>query len=331
MNAPSPKAPPQRRLLDRPHHLLQVSLLCNLTCSYCTSFCGPKEAPSYVDQNMDKVIELFAHMPPAVIGVTGGEPAACTNFPRAVEALRQHYWMIWTNLTLIRPWMFDDNVKLLHAAFHLETTPRDKYFANARTLTEAGKRIICKILTPPAAEAEALALFDDLSDLGLPAVLVPIENQTYSHAYSRDFLKKVVTTHLVSTMFNGRFFRSALESKMCAAGTQESILVMSDGTLLRCAAAHHWHLTERQGDTEREVVPHVESPAFLIKPEPCMTPHGCWCEPNHYGLTARGNENPRIQHYVETGEWVRPSGGELLNFLETSGWNAQIVRSLIED
>ncbi|MBX9633951.1 MAG: hypothetical protein K2X44_03130, partial [Magnetospirillum sp.] len=256
-------------------------------------------------------------------------PAACVGLPRCISAMRQHYWMIWTNLTLLRDWMFDENVKLLHAAYHMATTPRDKFIANAKTLQAAGQRIICKILTPPDREKEALELFDELAALGLPPVLVPIENQTYTHLYSQDFLRKVVTSHLVSTMFNGRFFRSPIESKMCAAGTQESILVMSDGTLLRCAAAQ-WSFTEQQGETTTQVIPHLEAPAFLIKPERCITPHGCWCEPNHYGLTARGNENERIEHYVNTGEWNRPSAEDLLAFLETSGWNAQIVRSLME-
>lgn len=318
-----------KRLLDRPHHLLQVSLLCNLTCSYCTSSCGPKEPPGYVDQHVDQLVEFFSFMPPAVVGVTGGEPAAWSAMGRVIADLRQHYWMFWTNLTLLRPWMFDENVKLFHPAYHFDQTPREKYLANLRALKAEGKRAICKILTPPHYEAEALRLYDTITEMGFPAVLVPIENQSYSNKYSRGFLKTVVTTHLVSTMFNGRFFRASMESKLCAAGTQESILVMSDGTLRRCAAAE-WSFTERAGGTEREVSPTLEAPAFLAKPEPCVTPYGCWCEPNHYGLTARGNENARIEHYIETGEWIRPTGEELLGFLEVSGWNAPMVRSLME-
>ena len=318
-----------KRLLDRPHHLLQVSLLCNLTCSYCTSFCGPKEPASYVDKNMSKVIDLFSHMPPAVIGVTGGEPAACAELARCIAEMRQHYWMIWTNLTLLRDWMFDDNVKLLHAAFHLETTPRDKYFTNVKTLTAAGKRIICKILVPPDQEQQALELYDDLAALDLPPVLVPIEGQPYSRRYSPEFLRKVTTSHLVSTMFNSRFFRTPIKTRMCTAGTQDSILVMSDGNLLRCAGAP-MQFAETNGNVTTMVVPTIEAPVFLTKPELCITPHECWCEPNHYGLTALGNENERIEHYVLTGEWQRPSPDDLLDFLESAGWNAQMARSLME-
>lgn len=301
--------------------------ICNYRCEYCTVGENGRTS-TWVEQNPDKVIEFFRSLPPSVICLTGGEPSTWREIDNIINSLDIHDFMLWTNLSILREWMFVDSLKLIHAAYHFGFSKRDKFISNLTELTMRGKRVIVKIMAKEENYAEAAALAQEINEIGCPYAFTPIFHEGVT--YSDGFLKTVLEKHLTSTMYQARYFLTDNHEHIhCSAGTPDGgIQLNPDGTLSRCFSVPLISRIYHSGSILNIQSSIVNSAILPTSAEPCSRT-ACWCEPNHYQCHAVSEENARFEHFIETGVWHNPGLGELLQFVHGMNWNHQRAGMLV--
>lgn len=252
-----------------------------------------------VEENPNAIIDLFNSVYPGVIMVSGGEPILWKDMPMLLEALPQHYWVILSNLSSVPTWMHHPNVKLVIAACHYKQAGLGWFIKRCRELP----RVVVKILVDPRDEVEPLRVWTVLNKAKLVAHLAPVE---WPRPHSPELLQRIRAGELLtSCLYNARFFSSGVEyTRMCLAGTKAMFQVGPSGTIAPCSQAG----------------PIVESTIFEPKWDVRECDKSCYCEWHHWAGMALAEDNATWDHFVETGEWVRPTPEQLERFLGDMGW-----------
>lgn len=287
------------RFLNRNQYCIWFSNRCNYKCSYCCNNAGRGAPSSAVEAEPGLLIELFSQVEPGVITVSGGEPSLWKDAPALVEALPQHYWVIFSNLSLVPDWFYHPNVKLVIAAYHEEEASTDRFLCNLYCLSP---RATAKILVKPGEETKHLSFWKEVSRIA-PAHLVSLEGDP---VWDPEFLRRVTEGDLLtSCLYNSRFFirDRAVTPRACFAGTNTMFQVERSGLLSRCSTS--------QGNMNGAT---IFKPFFNDKALPCS--FSCYCEWHHWSGVSLANDNETWTHFVESGEWLRPTPDQLEMFIE---------------
>ena len=280
------------KLLHRRNHYgINFSPLCNYSCSYCSVELRRGEMPGLLRQaDVDKVERLLDRLPPAVIVVSGGEPALWKGLKQLVEnnARKQPTWrqrlrgmvpedvrhnfVFFSNVSLLPDWYFDDSVKLIMASFHREQVTERKFSESVRVLHDAGKRVKVKLMTAPGEEYENVKFFRELWDYGVPASFAPIEeffeqDPSKKKVFDHRFISDLIEKYRTSALYTSRFFLATDRTitKLCPAGTKESFFIEMDGTFRRCV--FQGPIVVRRGF--RRVSGSLDRPVFHRRPQLC--------------------------------------------------------------
>lgn len=292
-----------KRFLDRNQYCIWFSHRCNYACSYCSNYAGQGNPYSLVETEPAQLIEVFNSVEPGVIMVSGGEPVLWEAMPRLLEELPQHYWVILTNLSILKRWLFHDRVKLVIAAYHHEFTPVDAF--TEKLLALRGK-VMVKILVVPGVEEEHLGLWKRWGDLGIPTHLVPI---SWPMGCQPEFLDRFRSGELLtSCMYNSRFFNEWVHvPRKCVAGTRDMFQVMPGGGFSACSQTGK-----------------IEAGGTIMKPvwneKPRLCDQSCSCEWHHWAGMALAEDNQVWDNFAETGEWENPTMEQFRKFVENMKW-----------
>jgi hypothetical protein len=297
--------------LNRNQYAIVYSNRCNYSCSYCCTRSGPTSPPSDVESNPDGVCALLDQVDPGVILVGGGEPTLWKDLPDLMDRLPQHRWVILSNLARVPDWLLHPNIVLILPAFHQERAKFDQFTRKLDRLLQAGRRLGIKLIVHPHREMEHLEKWRTWNEMGVPTHFTPLE---YTHFFSREFLDFLVEEALTSCLYNSRFFRPDVTNspRLCFAGTQKMFQLNPSGTIQRCSSRH--------GFEDAAQPPELAKPWFHEEPKHCDG-DGCFCEWHHWSGAALANDNATWTHYVETGEWVRPTQAELREFIRKMQWD----------
>lgn len=298
------------RFLDRPQYCIWFSNRCNYACSYCINRASRDAPKSEVERHTDALVRVFRSVEPGVIMVSGGEPLLWEAMPQLLERLSQHLWVILTNLSFVPSWLHHPRIVLVIAACHYDQCDLDRFVANTRQL----RRVIAKVLVQPGgvAEAYAVEVWHHLTEQGVVTHLAPVE---WPRGNSEWLLDLVSGDLLTSCLYNSRFFfnDTMRDSSPCPAGTRDMFQVMPSGMFLRCSQSRG---LEGMGS--------MLHPSWLEEPADCNKV--CYCEWHHWAGVTLADDNDTWTHFVESGEWVRPSPDQFAHFLERSGY----VRSVFQ-
>lgn len=289
------------QFLNRNQYCIWFSNRCNYCCSYCCNFAGRGSPFSVVESEPELLVELFNQVDPGVISVSGGEPALWKDALALVEALPQHYWVVFSNLSIVPDWFYHPNVKLVVAAYHEEEASTDRFMLNLSDLS-LKTRVTVKILVKPDEETEPLAFWREVNEI-VPGHLVSLEGD---HVWEPGFLQRITEGELLtSCLYNSRFFvtdRHDVAPRNCFAGTSTMFQVERDGFLSRCSTVH--------GNMNDAT---IFEPSFNDGPLPCA--YSCYCEWHHWAGATLANDNETWTHFVETGEWLKPTPKAFQDFV----------------
>ncbi len=222
-----------------------------------------------------------------------------------------HYWVVLTNLSSLPKWVHHPNIKLLVPAYHEEFTNGARFTANLKEVHARGKRMHVKLIVKPGREYEQIPLWETWNGMGVLTSLVPLE---WKAEFSPSFLADLVTKYRTCSLYNSRFSRlDSPPNILCVAGTEEAFQVNSDGRIVRCSSI--FDATGEDGTGS------IWNPVFDKGPRRCTASGSCLCEWHHWGAMALTNDNATWTRFVETGEWRRPTVGELFQFVLDMGWH----------
>lgn len=283
-------------LFNANHYMLYFGHLCNYSCSYCVNHASTNPQISAVMRSVDRVEQLLREHP-GCVAVSGGEPLLWKGLPILMDLLPEHGWIIYTNASLLPPWVDYDSIRFFVVAWHPEQADGLKPFIE-RTLQL--RRAVVKILAWPGREQKAVADQQAMCEAGLVAHLVPCE---WPRGWSEDFLEHV-RQNPTSLLYNSRFFTSGSSSQViCKAGTRAMFQINPSGKLGRCS--------QSVGEYGTIFVPRLAFDSRL-----CSVA-SCYCEWHHFACAAPANDNEAWEHFVDTGEWPLPSPAQLTDFVET--------------
>jgi len=284
---------------------------CNFRCSYCVARDRKTEQKTAIENNTERLTELFNALEHGLVSVSGGEPALARGFPALVRGLTRHGLAVFTNLSLVPKWYLSDRCLLFIATYHEECIDRERYLDNAVGLARQGKRVVAKLIvkpTPGSLEAQ-LPLWEKLWSHGVAAHFVPLE---FDNNFCRQVIEDIRRHFLTSCMYNARFFRpssGAIAARPCAGGTARMFEIRSDGAFARCSSVH---------DMPPEST--MFSPLLFLEPRKC-TRNDCFCEWHHWADMARAHENARWTSYLVDNTWQKPSAEEFDEFIGRMHWD----------
>jgi len=298
-------------LLGRNQYAIWFSDRCNYKCSYCTNNASPTAPKSPLEANTEALIDVFQRVEPGVIMMSGGEPFMWKDFPVALEALPQHYWIFLTNLSFLPPWVDHPNIKLFIPAYHEEFADEERFTTNLLELRRRGKPAHVKIIVKPGQEYAQVPRWQRWNDLGILASFTPLE---YTYQFRQDFLRDVIGKYRTCSLYNSRFFRrDSPPDTLCVAGTERAFQVNADGRIVRCSSIFDGTGPDGSGS--------IWSPSFDRSPRRCTAAGSCYCEWHHWGQMAPANDNENWTALIETGHWRVPSAEELHRFILDMKWD----------
>lgn len=284
---------------------------CNFHCSYCVAMDRKTAEKTAIEQNTQRLTELFNALEHGLVSVSGGEPALARGFPALVQGLTRHKLAVFTNLSLVPDWYLHDRCLLFIATYHEECIDQERYVDNAVGLARQGKRVVAKLIVKPepgSLEAQ-LPLWEKLWSHGVAAHFVPLE---FDYYFGRQVVEDIRKHFLTSCLYNARFFRpasKAIDARPCAGGTARMFEIRSDGSFARCSSVH---------DMPPESS--IFSPLLFGKPRGC-TRNDCFCEWHHWANMARAHENARWTFYLTDNIWQRPCAEEFDDFIDRMYWD----------
>lgn len=291
------------KFLDRNQYCVWFSNRCTYSCSYCCNLAGRGSPFSRLEkEGLAPLMKLLGSVEPGVIMVSGGEPALWKDAPTLIAALPQHSWVILSNLSVVPDWFYHPNVRLVISAFHPSEAAESKFSYALTRLLAASVRCIVKILVASEAETEHLASWTRLGDIA-PTHLAPLNGH---FTWTPEFLQRLSEGDLLtSSLYNYRFFLQDRPSRerLCVGGTRAMFQVGRAGFLSRCS-------TPPSGP-----VGTIWEPHFIEGPASCSS--NCFCEWHHWAGVTYANDNETWTHFVETGEWRRPTPEQFQAFTQT--------------
>ncbi len=299
------------RLLNRNHYGIWYSDRCNYGCSYCCNKASAGAPKSAVETNLQALINCLGSAEPGLISVSGGEPTLWKDLPVLFDALPQHGWILFTNLSFLPNWIEHPQIKLIVPAYHEEYAQEDKFSEHLTRLKQMGKRLHVKIIVKPEQEYHQVGRWEKWNAQGIPASFTPLE---YTYYFKSDFIRDLIYKYRTCSLYNARFFRSeAAFGQVCCAGTSQAFQVMPDGRLVRCS-------TVAQGLGEDQLAT-IGQPRFNASAQPCDLAASCYCEWHHWGGMAPANDNAAWTKYIDTGVWETPTLDDLYQFVLDMNWN----------
>ncbi|UOD35543.1 radical SAM protein [Deferribacteraceae bacterium V6Fe1] len=296
------------KFLNRNHYALIFGEKCNLACSYCSYGLNKKNADKFqssaIENNISMLVKILENLGNVAVTVSGGEPALFSNFPQLIKKLPKIKWIVFTNLTILPEWYFDDNISLLVPSYH-NIVDKLNFLKNIKLLKREGKRMHCKIIVHPNNEYRDLDLFEKLWEISIPTSFVPLE---YTYFFREEFLKSLITKYRTSLLYNSRFFRlDYLCSRKCKAGTLDGFQINSDCTIVRCS-------------TNQIKISDIFNFHLYSKKVQCNVNSSCYCEWHHWNEWTLANDNEIWSDYVTKGIYKKPTIKELYEFIIKMRW-----------
>ena len=212
-------------------------------------------------------------------------------------------------MSIVSDWYAHENIILFQATLHEEHTTPSAFLQRCQQVQGMGKRVFAGIIVKPEHVYDSVPIWEKFWSEGLPMHFTPLMRRFY---FSSKFIFDVVHKYRTSCSSCGTFFipdfTQRQKDRKCIAGTKKHFGIHHDGTITHCSS----NFKQVKDST-------IFNPCFNTQAETCCETTTCFCE-QMSGLSL-ANENQRLNYYVETGQWIKPTIEEVHDFIGKMHWD----------